>query len=92
MSDFVSQSISLAWKFLSVARPSHTVSRQSKQIDDKRELTMTVNNGRPRQAISNPRATSPTSDHVRHEYVSVIVISALQEEQSTPKVLHANRT
>ena len=55
-------------------------------------LTMTVNTGRLSQAINNLLKYGATSDHDGHEYVSTIVVSALQEEQLTPKVLHANQT
>ena len=52
---------------------------------------MTVNTGRLDTAINNLSIHGSTSDHVGHEYVSVIVVATLQEEQSTSKVLHANR-
>ena len=48
-------------------------------------LTMTVNNGRLRKAISNILQLSTTPDHARHEYVSGIVVPALQAEISKPK-------
>ena len=57
-------------------------------INDKRGLTMTVNTGRLRQEINNHRASSTTWDHEGQDYVSFIVVAALQEAQSTPKVLH----
>ena len=53
---------------------------------------MTVNTGSLQQAINNLRAFGATSDHARQEHVSFIVVAALQEEQSTPKVLHVNGT
>ena len=68
------------------------LSRQSKQIDPKNGLTMTVNTGRLRQAINNQRSFADTSDHEGQEYVSFIVIAARQDEISCKKVLHANRT
>ena len=49
---------------------------------------MTVNAGRLRQEINNLPTYGYILDHERQDYVSVIIVSALQEEQSTPKVLH----
>ena len=45
-------------------------------------LTMTVNNGRLGKAINNLRAFGATRDHARQEYVSRIVVAALQVGQS----------
>ena len=45
-------------------------------------LTMTVNTGRLGKAIDNQRAFGATSDHARQEYVSLIVVAALQVKQS----------
>ena len=47
---------------------------------------MTLTNGRLRQAINNQRAIGTTSDNEKQDYVSVIIVVALQDEQSTPKV------
>ena len=47
---------------------------------------MTVNNGRLRQAINNLRQIGTTRDDEGQEYVSLIVVAALQEQQSTPIV------
>ena len=69
-------------------RKSDYLSRQNIQIDDKSGLTMTVNTGRLRQAINNLLHFGATWDNERHEYVSAIVVAAVQEEKSTPKVLH----
>ena len=52
----------------------------------KSRLTMTLTNGRLRQAINNQRAIGTTSDNEKQDYVSVIIVVALQDEQSTPKV------
>ena len=45
-------------------------------------LTMTFNTGRLRQAINNRLKDASNSDHEEQEYVSVIIVPALQEEQS----------
>ena len=45
-------------------------------------LTIAVNTGRLDEAINNLRAFGATSDHARQEYVSFIVVPALQEEKS----------
>ena len=58
----------------------------------KSSLTMTVNTGRLRQATNSLPNSRYSLDHEGHEYVSVIIVAALQKEQSTPKVLHPNRT
>ena len=62
------------------------------QIDPQSGLTMTVNTGRLRKTINNLPNSGYSLDHEGHEYVSVIIIVALQDEQLTPKVVHANRT
>ena len=43
---------------------------------------MTVNTGRLDKAIHNLLKYGATSDHEGQEYVSLIVVSALEEEQS----------
>ena len=53
---------------------------------------MTVNIGSLDKAISNMPKYPLILDHEGQEYVSLIFIAALQEEQSTSKVLHANGT
>ena len=45
-------------------------------------LTMTVKTGRLDKAINNQRSFANTSDDERQEYVSFIVVAALQEEKS----------
>ena len=45
-------------------------------------LTMTINTGRLDKAIHNLLKYGATSDHEGQEYVSLIVVSALEEEQS----------
>ena len=62
------------------------------EIDPKSELTMTVHNGRPRQAIINLQKDEYSLDHMTQDYVSLIVVSALHEEISFKRVLRANRT
>ena len=49
-------------------------------------LAMTVNTGRLRQSINNQRARPSIRDHEGQEYVSCIIMAALQEEQSTSKI------
>ena len=55
-------------------------------------LTTTVNTGRLRKTINNLLRYRYSLDHEGHEYVSVIIVAALQNKQSTPKILHVNRT
>ena len=49
---------------------------------------MTVNTGRLRKAINNLPKCGYSLVHERQDYVSFIVVAALQEEKSTSKVLH----
>ena len=49
-------------------------------------ITMTVNIGRLRQAINNLPAFGATSDNERQEYISFVVVAALQDEISFKKV------
>ena len=79
--------------------PFHTRQRRKRllittkqAIDPQSGLTMTVNTGRLRKTINNLPECGYSLDNEGHEYVSVIVVAALQEEQSTPKVLHVNGT
>ena len=53
---------------------------------------MTVNTGRLRKTINNLSQYGYSLDHEGHEYVSVIIVAALQDEQLTPKVLHVDGT
>ena len=62
------------------------------QIDSKGGLTITVNTGRLRKTISNLLQYGYSLDHEGDEYVSVIIVAALQDEQLTPKVLHVDGT
>ena len=86
--------------FPEVSTPLFHTRQQQKigRYDDKasnrsqRGQTMTINTGGLGKAINNLWAFGATWDHLRQEYVSFIVVAALQDEILFKKVLHATIT